>query len=176
MGRSALVVLVPEAEPLVAGLRAVHDHMARLGVPAHVTALHPFRETLDDPAASTIESICASTPAFDATFAAVHRFDDGIVVYLAPTPADPFVDLTRRLAAAFPDCPPYGGAHADPVPHLTVASRASPMTAAELEPILSAGLPIEVRVDRLTRLVEDDAGRWSLDRSWPLGRPGPVAP
>ncbi len=42
------------------------------------------------------------------------------VVYLAPDPAEPFVALTEALAAAFPDCPPYGGAFDEPVPHLTI--------------------------------------------------------
>src|SRR4051794_32755870 len=65
VGRSGLVVLVPEVEVLVARHRAVHDRMAPLGVPAHVTALFPFRPTLEAAAAWAIESICASTPAFD---------------------------------------------------------------------------------------------------------------
>lgn len=159
---------MPEAEPLVADLRSVHDHMAARGVPAHVTVLHPFRPTLDDDAVSTIASVCAAVPSFAATLASVRRFDDTIVVYLVPSPAAPFVELTRLLVAAFPDCPPYGGAHPDTIPHLTVASRATPSTADALGPVLAAGLPITVAVTHLTRLVEDDAGLWTIDRSWPL--------
>jgi len=174
MGRSALVVLVPAAEPLVAKLRLEHDHVAALGVPAHVTVLHPFRTSLDAAAEAALAEVCASTPAFDVTLADVCRFEPGIVVYLAPSPAEPFADLTRRCVAAFPDCPPYGGAHPDPTPHLTVADAASAATAAALEPVLVAGLPITMRVERLTRLVEDDAGRWAVERSWPLsGRDRP---
>jgi hypothetical protein len=34
------------------------------------------------------------------------------VLWLAPSPADPFVALSAAVAAAFPAYPPYGGAHA----------------------------------------------------------------
>ena len=42
------------------------------------------------------------------------------VVWLAPEPAEPFIALTELLAAAFPDHPPYEGAHDEIVPHLTL--------------------------------------------------------
>jgi hypothetical protein len=41
--QSALVVLVPAAEELVARFRATHDPAAAAGVPAHITTLFPFR-------------------------------------------------------------------------------------------------------------------------------------
>ena len=41
---SALVVLVPEAEPLVRPFRDRFDPSAALGVPAHITLLYPFIE------------------------------------------------------------------------------------------------------------------------------------
>lgn len=42
MSVSAVVLQVPEAEALVGALRERLDPSARLGVPAHVTLLHPF--------------------------------------------------------------------------------------------------------------------------------------
>ena len=39
---SALVILVPEAEPLVRPFRHRFDPSAALGVPAHITLLYPF--------------------------------------------------------------------------------------------------------------------------------------
>ncbi|HYN34704.1 MAG TPA: hypothetical protein VES40_18925 [Ilumatobacteraceae bacterium] len=42
MTRSALVVLVAEAETLISAHRLRHDPVAARGVPAHVTVLHPF--------------------------------------------------------------------------------------------------------------------------------------
>ena len=41
---SALVILVPEAEPLVQAYRERFDPSAALGVPAHITLLYPFIE------------------------------------------------------------------------------------------------------------------------------------
>jgi hypothetical protein len=40
---SALVVLVPEAEPLVKPFRDRYDPSAAAGVPAHITLLYPFK-------------------------------------------------------------------------------------------------------------------------------------
>lgn len=39
---TALVIVVPEAEPAVAPWRAALDRAASLGVPAHITVLYPF--------------------------------------------------------------------------------------------------------------------------------------
>src|SRR5207342_2917886 len=47
------------------------------------------------------------------------------VLYLAPDPAEPFVDLTRQLVARF-DLLPYGRASSGGNPHLTVARHEDP--------------------------------------------------
>ena len=160
-------MLVPEAEPLVAAHRLVHDPMAARGVPAHVTVLHPFRAVVDASTADEVETITAAIDAFDATFGVVARFP-GEVVYLCPEPLDRFKEMTRAFVDAFPDCPPYGGAFPDPHPHLTVGSGVDGATADSLGSVLAPGLPISTRVDRLTLLVEDEQGQWTVDRSWPL--------
>ena len=117
---TALVVLVPDAEPVVAEHRLRHDPAAADGVPAHVTVLYPFRAEVDDATAAAVAAIAAAVPAFDATFRTTARFP-GVVLYLDPEPAAPFRELIARCTAAFPDCPPYGGTIPDPIPHLTVA-------------------------------------------------------
>ena len=165
--RSALVVLVAEAEPLVAHHRFLHDPVAARGVPAHVTVLHPFRAVVDLATAHTVENLAAEISSFRATFAAVGRFP-GEVVYLAPEPLEHFEQMTLTFAEAFPDCPPYGGTIPDPHPHLTVGSRVNETTADFLERAMTAGLPISTHVERLTLLVEDDDGMWSVGTSWPL--------
>ena len=139
-----------------------------LGVPAHVTVLHPFRAVVDSATASTVQSIAATTEAFDASFAGVGRFDDGGVVYLAPEPLEAFRQLTRSVVEVFPDYPPYGGAFPDPHPHLTVGSGLDRAAAHNLERLLVNGLPITWRVDVLTLLLENDAGQWSIGPSWPM--------
>ncbi len=108
MTRSAIVVLVAEAETLVAAHRLVHDPMAARGVPAHVTVLHPFRSIVDDSTAHEVAAVASRLGSFDAIFAAVDRFP-GTVLFLAPDPLERFKEMTRSFVEAFPDCPPYGG-------------------------------------------------------------------
>ena len=62
---TALVVLVPEAEPVVAAHRLRHDPAAADGVPAHVTVLYPFRTEPDDTTLEAVAAIAAAVPAFD---------------------------------------------------------------------------------------------------------------
>lgn len=167
MSRSALVVLVPEAEPVVATLRRRHDPMCGRGVPAHITVLHPFRPVVDASTATVVARLASTFDAFSATLARVGQFP-GSVVFLEPEPIESFKVLTAAMVEAFPDCPPYGGAFTDPHPHLTVGSGVDEPTAQRIESALSPSLPIRFRVGHLTLLVEDHDGQWSVDRSWPL--------
>jgi hypothetical protein len=155
---TALVILVPEAEALVAAHRRRHDPSAAVGVPAHVTVLYPFRSVIDGIADAVVAGLAADVPAFDVTFASLARFP-GEVVHLAPDPAEPFLRLMAAAFASFPDCPPYGGAIPDPVPHLTVADGVDATTAAALDIAIGPGLPITSRVERLTLIAEDPNGR-----------------
>lgn len=117
MGRTALVVLVPEAEAVVGEHRMRHDPMAVRGVPAHVTVLHPFHSPVDPPTAREVEEICATLASFTASFETIGRFP-GEVVWLRPEPAEVFAELIRRVVDRFPDCPPYGGAYTESIAHL----------------------------------------------------------
>lgn len=168
---SALVIELPEVEPLVADIRLAHDPAAALGVPAHVTILFPFvpPARLEPPVLDVIESIAASRPIFDVRFERVAAFDTAI--YLDPVPDTPFRALTRAVHEAFPGYPPYEGRFDDVIPHLTLAmGRPDEMTSL-VDPIaesLAARLPIDVRVDALDLLVFDGT-RWHREASWPLG-------
>jgi 2'-5' RNA ligase len=168
MPRSALVVLIPEVEVLVAAIRQRYDPMAVRGVAAHVTVLFPFVSPIDDATVGIVGAVCRQHPPFTAEFAAVDQFP-GLVVWLQPEPSEPFSALTSAMVAEFPQCPPYGGSIAEPVPHLTVADGVNATTAATLRVELEPGLPIRSRVNELALLLEDKAGRWTVARTWPLG-------
>src|SRR5262249_290767 len=99
---TALVVLVPEAESVVAEHCLRHDPAAADGVPAHVTVLYPFRAGVDEETAAAVAAIAAAVPAFDVTFHSTARFADGVVLYLEPDPAAPFHELMDRCIATFP--------------------------------------------------------------------------
>jgi len=164
--QTALVVLVPEAEAVVAVHRQRHDPAAADGVPAHVTVLYPFRTELDDATLDAVAAIAGAVPAFDLTLRTTARFP-GVVLYLDPEPAAPFHELIARCAAAFPDCPPYEGTIPDPIPHLTVADGVDEPTAAALDAEVRTGLPISCRVDRLTLI--SGPPPWRAVRHFPLG-------
>jgi 2'-5' RNA ligase len=136
-------IIVPVRVPVaVLRLRERMDPSAAEGVPAHVTLLHPFMpvEQLNEDVRRKVETIVAAEPAFPVVFSAVRRWPN--VVYLEPDPDAPFRRLTAALAAAFPDYPPYGGAHDDVVPHLTVAADVPEDFFAAAEHALPAVLPV----------------------------------
>ena len=118
---TAVVLAVPEADPVTADLRRLHDPAAAGGMPAHVTLLHPFRRTdrIGPATLEALQAVFAAAPPFELSFSRTGRFPG--VLWLAPEPREPLDALAGALAAAFTDCPPYGGRFADPVPHLTVA-------------------------------------------------------
>ena len=120
-------IIVPVEVPVaVRRLRDRLDPSAAQGVPAHVTLLYPFKPTaeLTPELRAELARIVVAEPAFGFTLARVERWPD--VVWLEPEPETPFRRLIERLAAAYPDYPPYGGAHPEVVPHLTVAQDPRP--------------------------------------------------
>jgi hypothetical protein len=166
---SALLVLIPEAEPLVGPHRLRFDAVAARGVPAHVTALYPFvpSDDLDDSALTRVAAVAGAHPAFDYSFSTTGWFDRD-VLFLAPDQPGPFVALTRALVSEFPDYPPYEGAYTDLAPHLTVAHQTMEADLDALEAELRSGLPIAGSAGHLGLLTEDDDGRWSVLRRFPF--------
>jgi len=140
-GESAIIVPV-QVPPALNLLRGRMDPSAAQGVPAHVTLIYPFMapDMLKDDVRRQVEQIIASEPVFPFRLTSVNRWPN--VVYLAPEPADPFRRLTNALAAAFPDYPPYLGAHENVVPHLTVAQDVTEDYYAAAEHALPGMLPI----------------------------------
>jgi 2'-5' RNA ligase len=174
--RTALVVLVPEAEAVVGRLRDELDPAARLGVPAHVTVLYPFvpaSEVVDDVVARTA-ALYRSVPRFRHDLVRTGWFGDE-VLWLAPDAGEDFRSLTGRVWAAFPDHPPYEGRFDDVVPHLTVADHGPVGTMRAAERALRDRLPISAVARAVTLLVEQTSGRWSPAMSFPLAAPRPDA-
>jgi hypothetical protein len=168
---SAVIVAVPEAEDAVSSWRARLDPAAGWGVPAHITVLYPFVPVaeLDSVVLRSLAEVVADVPAFTCTLAGVRWFGS-TVLWLYPDPAEPFRRLTELLWRRFPQCSPYGGRHAELIPHLTVGDDGSSpeMTAAERS--VSARLPIHVRVTH-ARLIcgSMEPNSWRTVQELPLG-------
>jgi hypothetical protein len=168
-----VLVPVPEAEPVIGPHRARLDRAAAWGVPAHVTVLYPFVP----PAlitSTTLRALAAavrSVGAFDCAFGRLCWFGEQ-VLWLAPRPSAPFQALTSAVMAAFPAYPPFGGAFAEVVPHLTIGDRPAGGVA-ELRAARSAvqpQLPVRARISRAWLMTGSSAAAsWRPVAALPLG-------
>lgn len=169
-GHSVLQVPVPQLEDFVRG-RTVHYDASYLSadpahVHAHVTALGPFASELTDDIERRVAAVAAETPAFDFVLERVATFPDGII-HLVPEPDEPFRKLTARLAAEFPEHPPYEGRYGDVAPHLTLGLRSTEVAEASTLALLDGVLPARCRAPRLD-LAWYEPHATGVRRSWPL--------
>lgn len=169
MAFSAFIVKVPEAEPCVAGLRQRYDGAAARGMGAHISILVPFMspELMDDAVIEMARAYFASVRPFEFSLSRIARFP--AVTYLAPEPAQAFIDLTLGLSQRFPDYPPNRGQFTI-TPHLTVAKRNKEgveIAEKELVGIMRAHGPINGRCESVA-LLENSSGMWREMRSFVL--------
>ena len=169
---SAVLVPVPEAEPLVGRWRERYDPAAAVGVPAHITLLYPFvdPDTIDASVRDRLETLFSVVEPFGFTLGGPSSFGDQ-VLWLAPDPADPFVGMTEALADTF-GLKPYGGAYDDITPHLTTVDRSSGArveTLDEARAALTGSLPITARADEAWLMVQHDDGLWRTQAAFPFG-------
>lgn len=168
---SALVVPVPEAEPLVARWRASLDPACRRGVPAHVTLLYPFVDAtnIDDDTLHELEELFRDFEPFSFSINSLAWFGES-VLYLEPSPDRVFRDMTQRLRTAFPQYPPYGGTIDDPTPHLTVGDGAPLERLLEAATTVSSQLPLRVSSSQVWLMIGGRApASWTTYRRFSLG-------
>lgn len=169
---AALVVLVPEVDPLVGRFRELHDPSAALGVPAHITINYPFVPAISEEASlgHALRSLFASVPPFVFSFRQIARLPN--LLCLSPEPREPFQALIALVAERFPESPPYGGLHSEVIPHLSVAESEDDSVLAavetELAPSLAPLFPITCRADDIW-LIDNANGRWQHRLRFPLG-------
>lgn len=168
MSQSAVLVHVPEAEPVVGEWRLKHTYDAPLGIPAHVTLLFPFvpADELTSEVEERLARLLGENEPFDVTFPRTARFPD--VLYLEPQPSEPFAELTVAIAAEWPEHPPYEGEHETVIPHLTVAESEDEELLERITREVQTGLPLHSRVSRAQLYVEDSAHRWHEHSELPL--------
>ena len=167
MPESALVIVVPEAEPFVSDWRAQYDWSAQRGVPAHITLLYPFvpTEKVDDELLGRLRELFGAEPRIPFQLARLARFPE--VAWLAPEPSEPFKALIELIAARFPDYPPYEGIHDEVIPHLTVAEGGTELQD-RVEAAIADQLPIHAHAGHVAFLFEDDEGLWHEAHRFPL--------
>jgi 2'-5' RNA ligase len=168
------VVPVPEAERVVGRHRERLDPAASWGVPAHVTVLYPFVDpvSVDEALVRRLADVVGSVSAFDCTFRRTGWFGQD-VLWLAPEPHQPFIELTEAVWQAFPAHAPYGGVYADLAPHLTVGQRSEGDESIELaavEPLVAGQLPVSTFVERVHLMAgAPEPGGWRTIHELRLG-------
>lgn len=170
-GHTVLQVPVPPLEDFVRA-RTVHYDPAYVAsdqafVHAHVTALGPFVDELTADVERRVAAIAAESPPFDFVLERMGRFTDG-TLHLVPEPDEGFRKLTARLAAEFPEFPPYAGQYVDFFPHLTLDRLSSDVTEESTLALLTGVLPARCRAERLDLAWYEPHGSRVL-HGWPLG-------
>lgn len=168
---SAIVILVPQAQEMVRSVRQRYD-LGPAPVPAHITVLYPFKQPdqLTPVVVSDLGSLFACYEPFRFSLAELGTFPQ--TLYLAPTPLDPFVELTRAVYHRFPETPPYAGLHDEIVPHLTLAGVPEELPfereVREVEEALCPLLPIRVAATEV-QLMDNSCGAWCVHTTFALG-------
>ena len=172
MAPTAIVIPVLEACASTERWRRTYTEDGADGMPPHITLLYPFADdgVLEDRHVRAVAEIVGTRPAFDFTLTRFGEFTGGAgapaVLYLEPEPETPFRELTDALAWAFSDHPPYAGAVAEVVPHLTVAwHHDAPMD--KIRADVAGALPIAARADDAWLMRLD--GHWRTHARTPLG-------
>ncbi len=172
---SALIISVPEADPLVKVLRDRFDAAAAAGISAHITLLYPFMppNAITTTVLTELHTLFAQFAAFEFTLPELRRFPG--VLYLAPSPAEPFKALTQAIVERYPNYPLYGGAFTEIVPHLTIAvvDEAAQLDAIERDFLNQHGaqLPVKAKANEVL-LLDSTSGRWEVRQTFGLSARG----
>lgn len=171
IGDTALVVLVPEADPIVAALRREFDPSAQEHMPAHMTVLYPFmpHSVIDSPVVKMLETFFAAQQSAPLGFHSVNSWPGTIWLDPQSEASVALLDETRRR---WPEYLPYGRSDIEPIPHLTIGDGISDDDATRIRSAVEPDLPIQSRLDAVDLMVFDGE-RWASKHRFPLGN-GPT--
>ena len=134
-----LLLITPEAEPLVGDWRAKHDDSARFGIPAHVTVRTPFLppERWRDPKLSLLESFLPT----EVTLSRLEDRPGGLVILVEPDEA--LREMTEAVSLQWPTLPPHKGNRSDLAYHITVVRTASDSIRTQAWEAIAPNLPLK---------------------------------
>jgi 2'-5' RNA ligase len=167
---SALVLVLGDASAFDAIRREFAQGAVARGIPFHITLLYPFApvDELTDSLLEDARAFFAERRPFEFALTRVAAWPR--VVYAVPEPDGELRGCMRALHARFPDWPPYGGLHADVVPHATLgedidAARVVP----EVKRRLAAHLPRRYIAEAATLLQERAPDEWRTRERFRFG-------
>ncbi|MFI6645385.1 2'-5' RNA ligase family protein [Streptomyces sp. NPDC050504] len=168
-GTTAVVIVLPEAGPLLDAAWRIDPALVRRGVPAHVSLLYPFvpESALTDQDEKDVRSLAARFPAAELLLEEIVT-ESGFVAVTVPE-LQPIVDAFR---AQWPGVRPYGGRFgARSTAHVTVSMGAdNPTTAAHVRTAIGRLLPLRTRATAILLAVLTEEG-WRPRFTVPLGVP-----
>jgi hypothetical protein len=158
-GTTALVILLPAAEPALVAARRVDPALVRPGLPAHVTALYPF---LPDSSVSSSVLDAVRSLASDVATTEV-RLDEFLSAPgFAALPAPSLQPITDAVCDRWPDVAPYGGRFGPrPPAHVTVAMGGDEETLSRVGDEVRPLLPLTDRATALQLVALTECG-WEL--------------
>jgi hypothetical protein len=138
--------------------------------------LYPFLRPalIDDAVLTSLAVLFGASPVFTFSLDRVGWFGDE-VVWLGPRDEAPFRGLTDLVCASFPTCAPYGGQHADVIPHLTIGHLGGPVALRAAGQEVRPALPIGAAATHVTLMTGPrpgtrgaSPGRWRMTAAFPL--------
>jgi 2'-5' RNA ligase len=166
--QSAVLIPVPEAEPIVGHWRDRYDPVAPAGVPAHITLIVPWLPPgeIDAGDVEELRECLAPVGPFDFKLTDVGWFGRR-VLWIAPEPAEVFRSLTNTLAERF-GTPPWEDEFDEIVPHLTVAHASGDgVELSRVEHAVRRLLPVSCRASDVWVMV-GDGRHWTVEAKVPL--------
>ncbi|GAA5176070.1 2'-5' RNA ligase family protein [Pseudonocardia eucalypti] len=169
LGRTALVIPVPEADPALAAVGTRYPRLARPGLPAHLTVLYPWLPAayVDDRARRSCAALAATAEPAEAEFREIGVHPG--MVFLRPADPGPVDRLIAGARTRWPELPPYGGKYPDSPAHVSLAlGGMSPEEVDGVRDLVGPMLPITSRLAELWLVALGPDGWLATDR-WPLG-------
>jgi 2'-5' RNA ligase len=160
--QSAVLIPVPEADSVVGRWRHEHDPVAAAGVPAHITLVVPWLppDEITPADLTELDEELSDAKVFDFELTDVGWFGRR-VLWVAPEPSAPFLELTNRLAERF-STPPWDDEFDEIIPHLTVAHASDGVELVPIAADVVSRLPVRCRAEQVWVMVGRDGARWEL--------------
>jgi 2'-5' RNA ligase len=165
--QSAILVPVPAADSVVGRWRHQHDPVAAMGVPAHVTLLVPWLspDQITPSDLADLDDELSDAKAFDFDLTHIDWFGRR-VLWVAPEPSAPFLEMTNRIAERF-GTPPWEGEFDEVIPHLTVAHASDGVELVPIAADVTNRLPLRCRAEEIWVMVGGER-RWEKRHRLPL--------
>ncbi|MET8682849.1 2'-5' RNA ligase family protein [Streptomyces sp. NPDC004732] len=168
-GTTAVVIVLPDATPLLDAARRIDPALVRPGLPAHVSLLYPFvpESALTDQDEEGVRSLAARFPAADLLLEEVVTAPGFVAVAVPGLQA-----IVDAFHAQWPELRPYNGRFgARPAAHVTVAMGPDdPTAAAHVRTAIGSLLPLRTRATAVQLVALTEEG-WQPRFTAPLGVP-----